>query len=250
MLARRSGTLLTVTEEHLTRGRAHALIVDLDGTVADTFPAMQAAFSEAVGRRIPAAELLALFGPGAGTEAEILALLGARSLDALERWYGMYAGAHDTLSAFPGIVDGLTEARKLGIRTGMLTGKGRRSTLITLQRLGLTALIETVVTGDEAPAPKPDPRGLLTALATLGVEPGDAVYVGDSVADLGAARAAGVLAVAALWDARASIATISNQADVALRTADAFVAFVRSLPRAAGSVDAPPPVDQAGADVR
>lgn len=210
---------------------------------------MQAAFSEAAGRRIPDAELLELFGPGAGTEAEILALLGARSPDALERWYEVYADAHGTLSAFPGIIDGLREARKLGIRTGMLTGKGRRSTLITLQKLGLSSLIETVVTGDEAPAPKPDPRGLSLALVALGVGPGDAVYLGDSVADLGAARAAGVSVAAALWDARASIATVSDQADVVLRTAGDFVALVRSLSRVAGSENVPSPFGHAGSGV-
>ena len=39
---------------------------------------------------------------------------------------------------------------------------------------------------------KPAPDALLLALAQLGVEPGDALMVGDSSGDVGAARAAGM----------------------------------------------------------
>lgn len=204
------------------------LIVDLDGTVADTFPAMQAAYSGAAGRAIPDQELLRLFGPGAGTEDDILAQLGVPA-DRLEHWYSVYTAAHRDLLPYPGIREGLAEAKRLGIRRGMLTGKGRRSTLITLEALGLDSLIEVVVTGDEAPAPKPDPGGLLMAATALHADLDRTVYVGDSIADLGAARAAGLCIAAALWDNRASIVRAEEEPDYRLRDAGDFMWLVKHL---------------------
>jgi pyrophosphatase PpaX len=199
---------------------ARALVIDLDGTLADTFPAMRVAYCAAAGRDVGVDELLALFGPGAGTEAQILVTLGAPHPDALELWYTRYREAHADLALFPGMREALALARRRGLRTGMLTGKGRRSTLITLDALGITPLFDTVVTGDEAPAPKPDPGGLLLALGRLGVPPERAVYIGDSLADGGAARAAGARFAAALWDPLASIGRAPEPPDYTLRTPD------------------------------
>jgi AHBA synthesis associated protein len=47
--------------------------------------------------------------------------------------------------------------------------------------------------------PKPAPDIVLRAIDLLGVQPGNAVMVGDAVTDLASARSAGVTAVAALW---------------------------------------------------
>ena len=208
-------------------------MIDLDGTLADTFAAMQGAFSVATGRDLGVDELLALFGPGAGTEAGILAELGVSDADSLERWYKHYRAGHDELATFPGMREALVEARARGLCTGMLTGKGRRSTLITLDALGVTPLLDAVVTGDEAPAAKPDPSGLLLVLAQLGVEPARAVYIGDSIADAGAARAAGTRIAAALWDARATVLRYPEPPDYVLRTPEELMALLPAISAAA-----------------
>ena len=59
--------------------------------------------------------------------------------------------------------------------------------------------LDTVVGWDDTERHKPHPDPLLVALARLGVEPAAAAYVGDSPFDVGAAKAAGVFAVAADW---------------------------------------------------
>jgi len=208
---------------------ARAVVIDLDGTLADTFGAMYAAFCAASGRALDVDELIALMGPGAGTEAGILAQLGVQNPAALERWYEQYRGAHEGLAPFPGMRAFLDDARARGLRTGMLTGKGRRSTLITLDALGVTALLDAIITGDEAPAAKPDPGGILLTLIRLGVPPARAVYIGDSLADFGAARAAGTRIAAALWDPRASIARAEGQPDYALLGEDDLGPFLDAI---------------------
>lgn len=57
---------------------------------------------------------------------------------------------------------------------------------------GLEDVLEVIVTSAEVGAAKPDPRGLRAALAELGVAPEEALFVGDSPVDRGAAEAAGV----------------------------------------------------------
>lgn len=57
---------------------------------------------------------------------------------------------------------------------------------------GLDELLEVIVTSADAGVTKPDPTGLRTALARLGVAPERALFVGDHAVDEEAARAAGV----------------------------------------------------------
>ena len=52
--------------------------------------------------------------------------------------------------------------------------------------------------GEDVPAFKPDPRGLLLALERLAVAPADAIYVGDTTIDAEAAANAGLRFVAVL----------------------------------------------------
>jgi len=60
-------------------------------------------------------------------------------------------------------------------------------------------LFETVVGGDETEKHKPDPEPLLLAAERMGVDPSQAAYVGDSPFDVGAAKAAGMYAIAVTW---------------------------------------------------
>ncbi len=58
---------------------------------------------------------------------------------------------------------------------------------------------EVVVGSEDTERHKPNPEPILHALEHLGVGAGTAAYVGDSPFDIGAARAAGVHAVAVTW---------------------------------------------------
>ena len=65
-----------------------------------------------------------------------------------------------------------------------------------LDRAGLGGLIDGAVSSASAGAAKPSPAVFLAALELAGCEPGEAVHVGDSMAnDVAGARAAGIRAV-------------------------------------------------------
>lgn len=107
---------------------------------------------------------------------------------------------HDTLAVgFEGVEPAITELRRRGYLTGVVTSKSRELALRGLRLCSLDALIDTAVFLEDTERHKPGPEPVLAALERLNVEASRAAYVGDSCHDIVAGRAAGVRTVAALW---------------------------------------------------
>ncbi|KAL3907019.1 MAG: hypothetical protein SGILL_009044 [Bacillariaceae sp.] len=62
---------------------------------------------------------------------------------------------------------------------------------------------ESIHGADTVPAPKPEPDGLWLVCKELGVAPENAVYVGDSPSDAGAAHNAGMASIGVIWGSHA-----------------------------------------------
>ena len=67
--------------------------------------------------------------------------------------------AMDAASLEPGALEAVTGARDAGFRTALWTNNARALTVPALERLGLAALLDLVVTRDDMRALKPDPDG-------------------------------------------------------------------------------------------
>jgi pyrophosphatase PpaX len=182
-----------------------AVIFDFDGTLIDTFPAIHAGFNAAIaplfGRDFSRDEVIDRFGP---PDEGILAIqLKDHSnqvlQDAIEVYYAAYEKSHDSMAPFEGIEALLQELRKLHLPLGVMTGKSRRAADITIAHFGWQDKFDVLVTGDEVPNFKPAPDGPLLAAKLLGIAPENCMYVGDSPADLGAARSAHMMGVVAGW---------------------------------------------------
>ena len=61
-----------------------------------------------------------------------------------------------------------------------------------LETFGLTALFDCVVTALDVPKPKPRPDALFKVADHLGLTPAEILYIGDSMVDAEASRAAGM----------------------------------------------------------
>lgn len=182
-----------------------AVIFDFDGTLIDTFPAIHAGFNAAVaplyGRELSRDEVIDRFGPhDEGMLGIEFKPYPERNLEeAIEIYYAAYEKAHDAIVPFEGIEELLQELRKLGLPLGVMTGKSRRAADLTLAHFGWQDKFDVVVTGSEVPNFKPAPDGPLLAASRLGIAPQNCIYVGDSPADLGASRNAGMTGVVAGW---------------------------------------------------
>lgn len=92
---------------------------------------------------------------------------------------------------FPGAAQLLEALRAAGIPAGIVSSKGAPLLLEVLKALGVAHLLCSVTGGDQVSRPKPDPEGLLRAIAALGLEPEQVLFCGDTVIDAGAAQGAG-----------------------------------------------------------
>ena len=92
---------------------------------------------------------------------------------------------------YPGVREGLAWLRQAGYKLGCVTNKAAQFTEPLLKDLGIHDVFGIVISGDTLERKKPDPMPLLHAADFFGVEPADALMIGDSVSDVKAARAAG-----------------------------------------------------------
>lgn len=182
-----------------------AVIFDLDGTLADTIPLIVASFNaacaEPLKRSFSHEEVVSRFGiPDSAMLRRELQNLPAEKIElAIENYFQHYEKQHAMVEAFDGISELLQELKGRDIPLAVMTGKGRRTADITLQKLNWTPLFGSVVTGDEVTQQKPHPEGVLRAARELKVVPQNCVFIGDSPADIGAGKATGMITIAALW---------------------------------------------------
>jgi 2-haloalkanoic acid dehalogenase type II len=89
----------------------------------------------------------------------------------------------------------LREIGLLSSGVGAVTDGDDEDVRRLLEKIGLTKYFNSVVTSESVKAYKPNSIVYRTALASLGAEPRDSVFVSDSLVDLEGARAVGMAAV-------------------------------------------------------
>lgn len=179
-----------------------AVVWDMDGTLIDSTKAVPDSYITAIlrrgGRRFTRDEIIAAYHHGP-PQRMLTELLGrASTADDVKEYHACLGANAARALPYPGIEDTLA-ALHGHLPLAVFTGAARPGALILLQASGLLPYFARVVGGDEVEHQKPAPDGVLLACAALGVEPAAAAYVGDSPGDLGAARSADALAVAAGW---------------------------------------------------
>ena len=86
----------------------------------------------------------------------------------------------------------LISLRKQGKKLGLVTNKSRHIVERMLPFYGMESLFDATVCGGDLPQRKPHPSMVLKACEMCHVKPEEAVFVGDTIADAGAASAANV----------------------------------------------------------
>jgi pyrophosphatase PpaX len=183
--------------------RFRIVLFDLDGTLIDSGPiilaSMQHAVTTVLGREIPADELQMSIG-GQGIVAQMRAIDEPHADALLEAYKEHNDGLHETLEAFEELLAVLPRLKAEGRRLGIVTAKRHRTVGLALDRFpALADAFDVVVGFEDTSRHKPDPEPVLLAVEKLGGAPDESVYVGDSPFDIGAAKAAGVFAVAVGW---------------------------------------------------
>lgn len=182
-------------------------VFDLDGTIADTAPDLLGALNDVLRAEGLAPATREIVGRGFGHGARPilragLAAAGAEADDAriealVDRFIAAY-GARVAVDSrlYPGLVAALDRLEGTGVRLAVCTNKRQALAEPLLSAFGLASRFAAIVGGDALPVKKPDPRHLAAAIARAGGTPARAVMIGDSDADVAAARALGVKVIA------------------------------------------------------
>jgi len=102
---------------------------------------------------------------------------------------------------FQGVPELLAGISALGIKIGIVTatpGDNMAEKDRLLEKNGVAQWIDTVVTNDDAPNPKPAPDTVLECCRRLSVQPQKSLFVGDTGVDIRAGKAAGTITAGVL----------------------------------------------------
>lgn len=183
------------------------ILFDLDGTLIDSAPDIAAAVNEVLALEslgpLGLAAVRSMIGNGVRKLVERAfaacgLVLDDAGLDVRHRTMMDIYGNHLTNKTvlLPGAVDILSGYQKMGVKIGIVTNKPEAFTRTIVAHFGLSNHVEIIIGGDTCPTRKPDPGMLYHAAELAGFSVRDALMVGDSPADIDAAKAALMRSVA------------------------------------------------------
>ena len=180
-----------------------AIAFDLDGTLVDTLPDLHEAANRMLGdlgrTKVVDSSVRAYVGDGVDRlvkrlltgdpEGEPDAALFERAGRAFRCHYARVLSRASR--PFPGVMEGLREMRRRGLRLACITNKPAGFTEPLLRDIGLAPYLDLVLSGDSLLRRKPDALPLLHCAQVFGVPAPRLLMIGDSPNDTRAARAAG-----------------------------------------------------------
>jgi pyrophosphatase PpaX len=177
-------------------------VFDLDGTIVDSVELIVISFKhamrEVLGREVSRQEAIAYVGRP--LREQMVAFSPERADELVASYREFNHREHDRmLKLYDGIPHLLDSLQRAGIKVGLVTSKSRYTTKMAFDLTGIEGYFDATICADESARNKPHPDPILLCLERMGVAPAEAAYVGDSPADIQAAHAAGVEAVAVAW---------------------------------------------------
>lgn len=182
--------------------KPEALLFDLDGTLVDGAAAIHDSFEHAVAARghagVPRARVAGMIGaPLRLMFRELCGVDDRESAELVRVYRARFEEMAPTLvRATPGAIEALDAFR--GVPMAIVTTKAVEPARTVLKALSIEDRFAAVVGVDTVRRPKPDPEPVRVALARLGVGALRAAFVGDTIMDVLAGKAAGAKTVAML----------------------------------------------------
>lgn len=184
-----------------------AVLFDLDGTLVDTAPDLGHALN--LQRQRHSMPFLAdeVIRPYASHGSKGLLKIGF-DLDGQEPNFASMREEYlqlytEVMTRQPVLFDGMAELLQAleskQLAWGIVTNKPRRFTTPIVEALGLQNRAATVISGDDAPQPKPSPQTLFLACERANLDPSTVLYIGDAERDVQAGKAAGMKTLVALF---------------------------------------------------
>lgn len=195
-----AGKRMTLTSK---RGRSleiRLIVFDLDGVLIDSLTVMQAALQYAFSRA---------GYPGKAPFDRFRQYLGMGLTDIFREIELPPTLAHDFVAESDrriedirlcvGTVQLLEKLKQRNIKMAIATGKDTKRANTVLTHLGIRSYFRVVIGSDQVGRPKPSGEILFKILQETACCPADAVFLGDSIADMRCGHDAGVWTAACSW---------------------------------------------------
>uniref|UniRef100_UPI0040478F3D HAD family hydrolase n=1 Tax=Shewanella sp. TaxID=50422 RepID=UPI0040478F3D len=182
------------------------VLFDLDGTLADTAPDLVHALNLSLKDSGFSAQPLDKMRHAASHGSLFLVKTAIPEADettqmsvqqGLLRHYVQVNGTYSRL--FDGLAELLTLLDQQSIPYGVVTNKPARFARPLVDKLGLTANLKAMISGDSTRFAKPHTAPMLLAAQQIATPPEHILYLGDAERDLVAANNANMLGAVALW---------------------------------------------------
>ena len=128
------------------------------------------------------------------TLAEVPAEQLAKARESFSRHY--MAGLKENFEVYPGVLEGLEKFKRMGIKLAVVSNKPNKFVRPLMEYMGFWPYLDLAMGGEVLPKKKPDPMPLNYVLKRYGIEPHEAMMVGDSNNDIRAGKNAAVVTVA------------------------------------------------------
>ena len=181
-------------------------LFDLDGTIIDSIELILRSYRHTMALHrshepMPRDEMW-IAGLGTPLWAQFGQITEDREeIEAMVQTYRTYnLSHHDALvRPYEGVVEEIRRLKKHGKKLGVVTSKLRDGAMRGLRVSGLDDVFDIVIGCDDVTNSKPHPEPVLKAVAELGVNAAETIFVGDSRHDMESGRAARVKTAAVLW---------------------------------------------------
>ncbi len=204
------------------------ILFDIDGTLASTNELIFSSFNyitkKYLNKSLTDEEVIALFGP---TEDQILKDWFSDNYEEVKKdYYDFYRKNHAAAKIYPGLKELLNFLKLRNIILGIYTGKGRTAAVITLEEIKAKEYFEMIITGDDLVNRKSSGEGILLFMEKFHLTKEEILMIGDSPADVKAARATGVKMASVLWDSYAKDLVLTLNSDYYFHSVDELEKFI------------------------
>lgn len=182
---------------------ASGFILDMDGTILDSYEAHYRAWNRILGEHdlhYEKHEVIAQFGKPTTVIAGILFKTSDTGLIArvTKRKAEYFMEQTPRMALFPGTRDVLAALKSRGKKTCIASSSPNAAIARVIADLDLSGLVDAFVGLGDITNGKPDPEMIFKSCERIGLAPADCIVVGDTEYDIKAGTAAGCFTIAVL----------------------------------------------------
>lgn len=187
----------------MTDRRFSCVLFDLDGTLVDTAPDLTGALNHVLAQHdlapfsVQKVRNTVGFGARITIERSFSHYGKTLSDDALDLAHAQFLAHYSenickNSTLFPGVGTVLDDLKNNGILMSVCTNKTENLSLDLLEQIGVSHYFSSICGSDTVPNKKPHPDHIFSAINRAGGITEESIMIGDSLADIEAARAAGI----------------------------------------------------------